>query len=152
MLKTMRAIVQYQYDYFRTGDIMQLKPMILKNIAERVNLDISTISRITSNKYAETPFGIVLLKDLFTEGLVNQEEESISNRVIQSTIKEVIEAEYKKQPANGCLPRGPGTSLTLENCSNLLHASMRCEFPVSIRPRPSLPAPCRRSTPARSPV
>jgi len=98
MLKTMKAIVQYQYDYFRTGDIMLLKPMILKNIAERVNLDISTISRITSNKYAETPFGIVLLKDLFTEGLVNQEGESISNRVIQSTIKDVIEAEDKKQP------------------------------------------------------
>ena len=98
MLKTMRAIVQYQYEYFRTGDIMLLKPMILKNIAERVNLDISTISRITSNKYAETPFGIVLLKDLFTEGLVNQEGESISNRVIQSTIKDVIEAEDKKQP------------------------------------------------------
>ena len=98
MLKTMKAIVQYQYDYFRTGDIMLLKPMILKNIAERVSLDISTISRITSNKYAETPFGIVLLKDLFTEGLVNQEGESISNRVIQSTIKEVIEAEDKKQP------------------------------------------------------
>ena len=74
------------------------KTMILKNIAERVSLDISTISRITSNKYAETPFGIVLLKDLFTEGLVNQEGESISNRVIQSTIREVIEAEDKKQP------------------------------------------------------
>ena len=98
MLKTMRAIVQYQYEYFRTGDIMLLKPMILKNIAERVGLDISTISRITSNKYAETPFGIVLLKDLFTEGLINQEGESISNRVIQSTIKEVIDAEDKKQP------------------------------------------------------
>jgi RNA polymerase sigma-54 factor len=94
----MRAIVQYQYEYFRTGDIMLLKPMILKNIAERVNLDISTISRITSNKYAESPFGIVLLKELFTEGLVNQEGESISNRVIQSTIKDVIEAEDKKQP------------------------------------------------------
>jgi RNA polymerase sigma-54 factor len=98
MLKIMRAIVQMQYDYFITGDINQLKPMILKNIAEMVNVDISTVSRITCNKYAETPFGLMLLKDLFTEGIANQTGQVISNKVIQSAIEEVIETEDKHNP------------------------------------------------------
>jgi len=98
MLKIMKAIVQMQYDYFMTGDINQLKPMILKNIAEIVGVDISTVSRITCNKYAETPFGILLLKDLFTEGIANQEGQVISNKVIQSAIEEVIENEDKHNP------------------------------------------------------
>ena len=98
MLKIMRAIVQMQYDYFMTGDINQLKPMILKNIAEMVNVDISTVSRITCNKYAESPFGLLLLKDLFTEGIANQTGQVISNKVIQSAIEEVIETEDKHNP------------------------------------------------------
>jgi RNA polymerase sigma-54 factor len=98
MLKIMRAIVQMQYDYFMTGDISQLKPMILKNIAEMVNVDISTVSRITCNKYAESPFGLLLLKDLFTEGIANQTGQVISNKVIQSAIEEVIETEDKHNP------------------------------------------------------
>ncbi|HVK97166.1 MAG TPA: RNA polymerase factor sigma-54 [Flavisolibacter sp.] len=98
MLKIMRSIVQLQYDYFMTGDINQLKPMILKNIAEMVGVDISTVSRITCNKYAETPFGLLLLKDLFTEGIANQEGQVISNKVIQSAIEEVIETEDKRNP------------------------------------------------------
>ncbi len=98
MLKIMRAIVQMQYDYFITGDINQLKPMILKNIAEMVNVDISTVSRITCNKYAESPFGLLLLKDLFTEGIANQTGQVISNKVIQSAIEEVIETEDKHNP------------------------------------------------------
>jgi RNA polymerase sigma-54 factor len=98
MLKIMKAIVQMQYDYFMTGDINQLKPMILKNIAETVGVDISTVSRITCNKYAETPFGLLLLKDLFTEGIANQTGQVISNKVIQSAIEEVIESEDKHNP------------------------------------------------------
>ncbi len=98
MLKIMRSIVQLQYDYFMTGDINQLKPMILKNIAEMVGVDISTVSRITCNKYAETPFGLLLLKDLFTEGIANQKGQVISNKVIQSAIEEVIETEDKQNP------------------------------------------------------
>ncbi len=98
MLKIMRAIVQMQYDYFITGDINQLKPMILKNIAEMVGVDISTVSRITCNKYAESPFGLLLLKDLFTEGIANQTGQVISNKVIQSAIEEVIESEDKHNP------------------------------------------------------
>lgn len=98
MLKIMKAIVQLQYDYFLTGDINLLKPMILKNIAEIVGVDISTVSRITCNKYVETPFGLLLLKDLFTEGIANAEGQVISNKVIQSAIEEVIEGEDKHNP------------------------------------------------------
>lgn len=98
MLKVMKAILQHQYDYFMEGDIKQLKPMILKNIADETGVDISTVSRITCNKYIQTPFGTLLLKDLFTEGLSNAEGALISNKVIQSTIEEVIETEEKSNP------------------------------------------------------
>ncbi|MER3471487.1 MAG: RNA polymerase sigma-54 factor [Chitinophagaceae bacterium] len=98
MLKVMRAIVQLQYDYFLTGDINLLKPMILKNIAEMVGVDISTVSRITCNKYAESPFGLLLLKDLFTEGIANEKGHVISNKVIKSAIEEVIQSEDKRNP------------------------------------------------------
>jgi len=98
MLKIMQAIVKRQEAYFKEGDIRLLKPMILKNIAEEINMDISTISRVTCNKYAETHFGTILLKDLFTEGLVNKEGEVVSSKVIQHAIIEVIEQEDKKRP------------------------------------------------------
>jgi RNA polymerase sigma-54 factor len=98
MLKVMKAIVHFQYDYFRFGDVMQLKPMVLKNIADMVGLDISTVSRITCNKYADTHFGMILPKDLFTEGLVNKEGAVISNKVIQTIVEEVVSKEDKKKP------------------------------------------------------
>ncbi|MDR3711803.1 MAG: RNA polymerase factor sigma-54 [Puia sp.] len=98
MLKVMKAIVARQYDYFRQGDVLLLKPMKLKDIADKVMVDISTVSRITCNKYCETPFGTILLKGLFTEGIVNQEGDNISNRVIQTIIGELIEKENKKNP------------------------------------------------------
>lgn len=77
---------------------MMLKPMILKNIADMVGLDISTISRIASNKFVETPFGCILIKNLFSEGIANTTGQIISNKVIQSMIEEVIAAEDKKNP------------------------------------------------------
>ncbi|MBO9570631.1 MAG: RNA polymerase factor sigma-54 [Chitinophagaceae bacterium] len=98
MLKVVRAIVKLQHDYFLEGDIKLIKPMILKNIAEMVGVDISTVSRITCNKYVSTPFGTLLLKDLFTEGIINKQGETISNRVIQTAIEEVIETEDKQKP------------------------------------------------------
>jgi RNA polymerase sigma-54 factor len=98
MLKIMRAILDMQYEYFKYGDILLLRPMKLKDIADKVKVDISTVSRLTCNKYAETPFGTILLKDLFTEGIVNQEGTNISNKVIQNIISEVIEMEDKKAP------------------------------------------------------
>jgi RNA polymerase sigma-54 factor len=98
MLKIMRELVKFQADYFKDGDISLLKPMILKNIAERVGMDISTVSRITCNKYADTPFGTILLKSLFSEGVENEQGEMISNRVIQTAIKEVVKSEDKHAP------------------------------------------------------
>jgi RNA polymerase sigma-54 factor len=98
MLKIMRAILHMQYDYFKYGDILLLKPMKLKDIADQVKVDISTVSRLTCNKYTATPFGTILLKDLFTEGIVNQQGNNISNKVIQNIISEVIQAENKRAP------------------------------------------------------
>ncbi|HVG42102.1 MAG TPA: RNA polymerase factor sigma-54 [Chitinophagaceae bacterium] len=98
MLKIMRCIVELQRDYFLSGDINLLQPMILKNVAEIVGVDISTVSRITCNKYAESPFGLLLLKDLFTEGIANEKGLIISNKVIQSAIEDVIENEDKHSP------------------------------------------------------
>lgn len=98
MLNVMKAIVKLQYEYFQEGDIKLMKPMILKNVADIVGVDISTVSRITSNKYVSTPFGTLLLKDLFTEGISNSEGLVISNRVIQTTIEEVVETEDKQKP------------------------------------------------------
>ncbi len=98
MMQIMKAIVDLQRNYFISGEVSLLKPMILKNIADKVGVDISTVSRVTSNKYVDTPFGIILLKNLFTEGIINKEGEVISNRVIQSAIEGVIEKEDKLNP------------------------------------------------------
>ena len=98
MLKVIKAVIHFQTEYFKYGDTMQLKPMVLKNIAEIVGLDISTVSRITCNKYADTPFGMILLKDLFTEGLSNKEGTIVSNKVIQTIVEDVVKKEDKQNP------------------------------------------------------
>ncbi len=98
MLSIMQAMVKFQAAYFREGDLRLLVPMILKNIAEMVNMDISTISRITCNKYADTPFGIISLKSLFSEGVENADGENISNRVIQQAIRAAVEVEDQTSP------------------------------------------------------
>ena len=98
MLRIMRAIVALQPAYFEHGDANLLKPRVLKNIAEKVGVDISTVSRITCNKYVDTPFGMILLKGLFTEGVINQTGDSISNRVIQMAIADIVKMEDRKQP------------------------------------------------------
>jgi len=98
MMKIMTEILRFQSEFFKEGDIRLLKPMILKNIAEKIGMDISTVSRITCNKYADTPFGTILLKSLFSEGVENEQGEMISNRVIQTAIEEVVKAEDKHAP------------------------------------------------------
>jgi len=100
MLNTLKAIVKLQYEYFQTGNIKLLKPMILKDVADLIGMDISTISRVTTNKYVQTPFGMILLKDLFTEGVVNDAGVEVSNRAIQEAIREIIESEDKRRPYN----------------------------------------------------
>lgn len=98
MLRIMQCIVQLQKDYFVEGDIRLLKPMVLRNVSDISGMDISTVSRITSNKYAETHFGLLYLKDLFSEGIADKKGEVISNKVIQSVIEEAIEGEDKRHP------------------------------------------------------
>lgn len=98
MLKTIRALVQLQSEYFRTGDPKRLRPMILKDVAEQVGLDISTISRVTSTKYALADFGIVHLKDLFRQGMAKADGELVTNREISGHVAAMIAAEDKKNP------------------------------------------------------
>ncbi len=96
--RTIKTIVFLQQEFFRTGDFKSLRPMILKDIAERVELDISTISRVTSSRYVQTDFGIISLKELFTEGVLTDDGHLVSNREIQETVIEIIAQEDKKQP------------------------------------------------------
>lgn len=98
MLSIMNEMVMFQSDYFQEGDVRLLKPMVLKNIAEKIGMDISTVSRITCNKYADTPFGTIALKSLFSEGVANEQGERISNRVIQLAIREVVDVEDSNAP------------------------------------------------------
>lgn len=95
---TMKAIMDYQYNYFLDGDETRLKPMILKDIAEKVNLDISTISRVANSKYVQTPFGTFLLKSFFSEAIQNDQGEEISTREIKKILSDCIESEDKTSP------------------------------------------------------
>jgi len=98
LLYTMNAIMEYQKDYFLTGDETLLKPMILKNIAEKVNLDISTISRVANSKYVQTTFGTFLLKSFFSESLSTDSGEEVSTREVKKILEDCIGAESKKKP------------------------------------------------------
>ena len=98
LLLTMNAIISYQYDYFLEGEETFLKPMILKDIAERTGLDISTISRVANSKYIQTNFGIIPLKYFFSEGMTTESGEEVSTREIKSILNDVISAEDKKKP------------------------------------------------------
>jgi RNA polymerase sigma-54 factor len=98
MLSVMKAIVQIQSSYFRDGDVALLKPMILQDIGDLTGAHISTISRITCNKYVDTPFGPILLKDLFSKGVENINGEAVSNRVIQLALEEAVSGESKLNP------------------------------------------------------
>jgi len=95
---TMNAILAYQKDYFLTGDETKLRPMILKDIAEIVNLDISTISRVANSKYVQTPFGTFLLKSFFSESLQTDSGEEVSTREIKKILSDCIDSENKSKP------------------------------------------------------
>lgn len=94
----MQSILDYQGDYFIDGDERKLKPMILKDIADRTGLDVSTISRVSNSKYVQTPFGIYPLKYFFTEALQNTDGDDVSTREVKTILRESIEAEDKKKP------------------------------------------------------
>ena len=98
LLTTMHAIVEHQKEYFLEGDETLLKPMILKNIAEEVDLDISTISRVVNSKYVQTPYGTFLLKTFFSESLTTDSGEDVSTREVKKILKDAIDEENKKRP------------------------------------------------------
>ncbi len=98
LLLTMNAIMQYQKEYFLSGDERKLKPMILKNIADEIDMDISTISRVANSKYVDTPYGTKLLKEYFSESMKNKKGEDISTKEIKKILQTVIEKENKKTP------------------------------------------------------
>ena len=108
LLLTMNAILEFQQDYFLDGDESRLKPMILKDIADMVGLDISTISRVVNSKYAQTSHGIFLLKSFFSESISTESGEEVSNREVKKILMESIEGEVKTKP------------LTDEQLANLL--------------------------------
>ena len=95
---TMQAIIDYQHDYFIDGDETNLKPMVLKDIAEKTGFDISTISRVVNSKYIETHFGIYSLKYFFSEGLENQDGEEVSTRELKKVLQECVDNEDKLKP------------------------------------------------------
>ena len=95
---TINAIVSYQKEYFLTGDEHRLKPMILKDIADIIKMDISTVSRVANSKYIDTPYGVMLLKSLFSEGMKNDEGEDVSTIEIKNILGKLISKEDKKSP------------------------------------------------------
>lgn len=98
LLKTMNAIMNYKYEYFLTGDERNLKPMILKDIADRVDMDISTVSRVANSKYVQTEFGTFLLKSFFSEAIQTESGEEVSNKEVKKILAECIANEDKRKP------------------------------------------------------
>jgi RNA polymerase sigma-54 factor len=98
LLRTMFTIMQYQKEYFQEGDETLIKPMILKDIAEKVNLDISTISRVANSKYVQTPFGTFALKSFFSESMSKDSGEEVSTREVKKILIDCIGSENKKKP------------------------------------------------------
>ena len=98
LMKPMRAILDHQQAYFLSGDEVDLKPMILKDIAERIGMDISTVSRVANSKYVQTPYGTLSLKSFFSEGLSTDSGEEVSSREVKKILEEAIAEENKKKP------------------------------------------------------
>ncbi len=98
LLKTIKAIAEYQKDYFLTGDERKIKPMILKDIAERIQMDISTVSRVANSKYVQTPYGVKLLKEFFSESMKDAQGEDVSTIKIKNILKSIIDQENKRKP------------------------------------------------------
>ncbi len=95
---TMSSIMEFQKEYFLTGDERNLKPMILKDIAEKINMDISTVSRVANSKYVDTPYGTKLIKEYFSEAMTNSDGEEVSTREIKKILEMIISSENKRKP------------------------------------------------------
>ena len=114
LMRTMQTILDFQREYFIDGDKSKLRPMILKDIADRTALDVSTISRVVNSKYVQTPFGIILLKSLFSEGMQTSSGEEVSSHEIKTILRECIDTEDKHHP------------LTDENLMDILNDKGYC--------------------------
>ena len=95
---TMSSIMHYQKEYFLTGDERKLRPMILKDIADEIEMDVSTVSRVANSKYVDTPYGTKLIKEFFSESMTNDQGEEVSTREIKKILETVIEDENKRKP------------------------------------------------------
>ncbi len=95
---TMSSIMNYQKEYFMTGDERKLRPMILKDIADEIDMDVSTVSRVANSKYVDTPYGTKLIKEFFSESMKNEQGEDVSTREIKKILETVIRDEEKKKP------------------------------------------------------
>ena len=98
LMRTMQTILDYQQEYFKDGDKSKLRPMILKDIADRMGLDVSTISRVVNSKYVQTQFGIILLKSLFSEAMQTDSGEEVSSYEIKNILQQCIDEEDKRRP------------------------------------------------------
>ena len=98
LMRTMKTILDYQQEYFKDGDKSKLRPMILKDIADRTGLDVSTISRVVNSKYVQTQFGIILLKSLFSEAMQTDSGEEVSSYEIKNILQQCIDEEDKRRP------------------------------------------------------
>ncbi|SDR67265.1 RNA polymerase, sigma 54 subunit, RpoN/SigL [Polaribacter sp. KT25b] len=98
LMVTMNSIMHYQYEYFLTGDERKLKPMILKDIADQIKMDVSTVSRVANSKYVSTPYGTKLIKDFFSESMKNDQGEDVSTKEIKKILETVIAEENKRKP------------------------------------------------------
>ncbi len=98
LMRTMQTILDYQTEYFKDGDQSKLRPMILKDIADRTGLDVSTISRVVNSKYVQTQFGIILLKSLFSEAMQTESGEEVSSYEIKNILRRCIDEEEKRHP------------------------------------------------------
>ena len=98
LMVTMNSIMNYQHDYFLTGDERKLKPMILKDIADKINMDVSTVSRVANSKYVSTPYGTKLIKEFFSESMKNDQGEDVSTKEIKKILETVVLEEDKKKP------------------------------------------------------
>ena len=98
LLITMNAILNYQYSFFLSGDESDLKPMILKDIADKINMDVSTVSRVANSKYVQTEYGTYLLKYFFSEAMVTDSGEEVSSREIKTVLEQLVGEEDKQKP------------------------------------------------------
>lgn len=114
LMRTMQEILSFQQEYFKDGDKSKLRPMILKDIADRTGLDVSTISRVVNSKYVQTHFGIILLKSLFSEAMQTDSGEIVSSYEIKNLLQQCIDEEDKRHP------------LTDETLMNILNAKGYC--------------------------